>query len=40
MDPAGMIPSMIKKKLAKRFANALLILTAYLQSGEKPEDVF
>ena len=40
MDPAGSIPDFLKKKMAKRMANALQILVTFLQTGEKPEPIF
>ena len=38
MDPAGSIPDFVKKKMAKRFSNAVQILVNYLKTGAKPVD--
>ena len=37
-DPAGMIPDMLKNKLATRQANRLKFIVNFLKTGEKPGD--
>ena len=39
IDPAGMIPGMIKNMLAKRMANGLQNMVDYLKDGIVPQPV-
>ena len=36
IDPNGMIPDMIKNKMAKRVSNGPMLLVNYLKTGERP----
>ena len=40
MDPAGMIPNFVVNKMAKRGANAPILLVDYLKNGNIPEALF
>ena len=40
MDPAGMIPGMIKTAMSGRMAKALKLTVDYLKNGTIPEPVF
>ena len=40
MDPAGMIPSFIKTKIATRMASGPMIMVDYLANGVIPEPAF
>ena len=40
MDPAGMLPSFVKNRIASFMCNAGMIMANYLKDGTVPEPIF